>query len=111
MQACDFCQWIDLNSISVSEARIEGSESKEMYLGILEEMRWRRAVKRRAKEMNIRIKEMHCQMREDELKEEEEELQIREEAIKKREQELKSREDQLHKTSRRNSNIFPRSTQ
>ena len=47
-----------------------------MYLGILEEMRWRRAAKRRAKEMNICIKEMHCQMREDELKEEEEELQM-----------------------------------
>ena len=74
MQACDFRQWIDLNSIFVSEARRERSESKEMYLGILEEMRWRRAAKRRGKEMSMRIKEMHCQMREDELKEEEEEL-------------------------------------
>jgi hypothetical protein len=77
LQACNFHQWIDGTAISVSESLIDAKDSKEMYLRILEEMRDRRAAKRRDKEMDIHIKEMHCQMREDEVKDEEEELRRR----------------------------------
>ena len=106
-----------MNEVPVTENRIVAKESKTMYLDILEEIRSRRAAKRRGMDMEIRIKEMHCHMRQDELKEEEDELKIREkelksreEAIKQRERELRLREIDLQKC-RKKRNLFSRSTQ
>jgi hypothetical protein len=99
-------QCIDGTAVSVSESLITAKESKELYIRILEEMRERRAAKRRGKEIDICIKEMHCQMREDELKDEEEELRRREEAIKKQEDELKLREDELQRCKRKGKMFF-----
>jgi hypothetical protein len=110
LQVCNFRQWIDGTAVSISESLIDGKESKEMYLRILEEMRDRRAAKHRGKEMDIHIKEMYCQMREDELKDKEEELRRREEAIKKQEDELKLREDELQRRKRKGK-LFFHSTQ
>jgi hypothetical protein len=106
LQACNFRQRIDSTAVFVSESLVDAKESKEMCLRILEEMRDRRAAKRRGKEMDICIKEMHCQMREHELKDEEEELRRHEEAIKKQEDELKLREDELQRRKRKGKLFF-----
>ena len=106
-----------MNEVSVAENRIKAKESKTMYLDILEEMRSRRAAKRRGMDMENRIKEMHCHMRQDELKEEEDELKIREEELKSREEAIKQRERELRlreidlEKCRKKRNLFPRSTQ
>jgi uncharacterized protein (DUF3084 family) len=80
---------------SVSQMRINGIESKRLYLEQMAEMRKRWARQLKAKELDIRIKEMHGCMRCTKLEQQEEELREREEALKKREEELVSCEREL----------------
>jgi hypothetical protein len=65
--------------------RINGTESKRLYLEQMEDMRERRVRQLQGKELDICIKEMHDHMRDIELEQVEEELQECEEALKKRE--------------------------
>jgi hypothetical protein len=65
--------------------RINGTESKRLYLEQMEDMRERRVRQLQGKELDICIKEMHGHMRDIELEQVEEELQECEEALKKRE--------------------------
>jgi hypothetical protein len=54
--------------------RINGIETKRLYLEQIEEMHERQARQLQGKELDIRIKEMHAHMRYTELEQEEEEL-------------------------------------
>jgi hypothetical protein len=85
-----------MSKLSVSQMRINGIESKRLYLVQMQEKRERRARQLEGKELDIRIKEMHAHMRGSELEQQqEEELREREEAHKKREQELLVHEQEL----------------
>jgi hypothetical protein len=63
--------------------RINGIESKMLYLEQMENMRERQARQLQGKELDIHIKEMHAHMRCTELEQQEEELREREETLKK----------------------------
>jgi hypothetical protein len=65
--------------------RINGTESKRLYLEQMEDMCERRVRQLQGKELDICIKKMHDHMRDIELEQVEEELQECEEALKKRE--------------------------
>jgi hypothetical protein len=65
--------------------RINGTESKRLYLEQMKDMRERQVRQLQGKELDICIKEMHDHMRDIELEQVEEELQECEEALKKRE--------------------------
>jgi hypothetical protein len=63
-----------MSKLSVSHMRINGIETKRLYLEQIEEMHERQARQLQGKELDIRIKEMHAHMRYTELEQEEEEL-------------------------------------
>jgi hypothetical protein len=59
-QPCTFHEWIDMSKPSVSQMRIPRTESKRLYLEVMEEMCERCARQLQGKELDVRIKEMQA---------------------------------------------------